>query len=197
MSRSSNNCIRCARRFTLRSYERSLEELGRSQRQRLDANLTSEEARYEAGTVDRGALAAATFAGTGTRSANRGCASGLRRRASSNWRRRWATISAPGAALPSPQGRLDFQPVNFPLESETAAALERRADLRSGAPSRPRRARRSTHRRGRFLSAPRSHDFSADTSREQIQLASRVRTAADRLISFLLKSSPAPATPGA
>src|SRR6266536_3480339 len=37
-------------------YERALEELGRSQRQRLDENLTSEKARYEAGTVDRGAL---------------------------------------------------------------------------------------------------------------------------------------------
>ncbi len=42
-------------------YDRSLEELGRSQRQRLDENLTSEEARYAAGTVDRGALAAATL----------------------------------------------------------------------------------------------------------------------------------------
>src|SRR4029453_6970922 len=42
-------------------YERALEELGRSQRQRLDENLTSEKARYEAGTVDRGALAATTL----------------------------------------------------------------------------------------------------------------------------------------
>ena len=42
-------------------YERALEELGRSQRQRLDENLMSEKARYEAGTVDRGALAAATL----------------------------------------------------------------------------------------------------------------------------------------
>jgi hypothetical protein len=45
---------------TPRSFNRSLEELGRSQRQRLDANLTSEQARYEAGSVDRGALACAT-----------------------------------------------------------------------------------------------------------------------------------------
>ena len=37
---------------------------------------------------------------------------------------------APGAALPSPRGTLDFKPVNFPLEGETSAALERRADLR-------------------------------------------------------------------
>jgi outer membrane protein TolC len=42
-------------------YERSLEALGRSQRLRLDANLTSEEARYQAGAVDRGALASSTL----------------------------------------------------------------------------------------------------------------------------------------
>jgi AcrR family transcriptional regulator len=37
---------------------------------------------------------------------------------------------APGAVLPSPQGTLEFQPVSFPLEGETAAALDRRPDLR-------------------------------------------------------------------
>ena len=110
-------------------YDRSLEELGRSQRQRLDENLTSEKARYEAGTVDRGALAAATLQ---TReldpqieSAHRAYGAAILQLATA-----MGDDLAPGAVLPSPQGTLDFQPVNFPLENETAAALERRADLR-------------------------------------------------------------------
>src|SRR2546422_4165155 len=36
----------------------------------------------------------------------------------------------PSAKLPSPEGELRFEPGQFALESETAAALERRADLR-------------------------------------------------------------------
>ena len=139
-------------------YDRSLEELGRSQRQRLDENLTSEEARYAAGTVDRGALAAATLQARELdpqiEDAHRAYGAAILQLATA-----MGDDLAPGAALPSPQGTLDFKPVNFPLESETSAALERRADLRlarllvRGSPRRP------AHRRRRFLSAPRSHAF--------------------------------------
>ena len=61
MSPSSSNCTRARVAFHTALYDRSLESLGRSQRERLDANMRSEEARYQAGTVDRGALAAATL----------------------------------------------------------------------------------------------------------------------------------------
>ena len=110
-------------------YDRSLEELGRSQRQRLDENLTSEEARYAAGTVDRGALAAATLQARELdpqiEDAHRAYGAAILQLATA-----MGDDLAPGAALPSPRGTLDFKPVNFPLESETSAALERRADLR-------------------------------------------------------------------
>jgi outer membrane protein TolC len=110
-------------------YNRSLEELGRSQRQRLDENLTSEEARYAAGTVDRGALAAATLQARELdpqiEDAHRTYGAAILQLATA-----MGDDLAPGAALPWPRGTLDFKPVNFPLESETSAALERRADLR-------------------------------------------------------------------
>jgi outer membrane protein TolC len=110
-------------------YDRSLEELGRSQRLRLDANLTSEQARYEAGSVDRGALASATLLARELdpqiEDAHRAYGAAILQLAMA-----MGDDLAPGAALPSPQGTLDFSPVNFPLESETTAALDRRADLR-------------------------------------------------------------------
>jgi outer membrane protein TolC len=110
-------------------YERSLEELGRSQRSRLDANLTSQEARYEAGDVDRSELASATILARELdpqiEDAHRSYGAAVLQLATAI-----GDDLAPGAALPSPEGALDFRPVNFPLGSETSAALERRADLR-------------------------------------------------------------------
>jgi outer membrane protein TolC len=110
-------------------YEHALEELGRSQRQRLDENLTSEKARYEAGTVDRGALAAATLQARELdpqiEDAHRAYGAAILQLATA-----LGDGLASGAALPSPRGTLDFKPVDFPLESETSAALERRADIR-------------------------------------------------------------------
>ena len=110
-------------------YQRSLEALGRSQRLRLDANLTSEEARYQAGSVDRGTLASATMLARELdpqiEDAHRAYGAAILQLATAMG----GDLSA-DAALPSPQGTLDFRPVNFPLASETAAALDRRADLR-------------------------------------------------------------------
>lgn len=110
-------------------YDRSLEALGRSQRSRLDANLTSQEARYEAGSVDRRALAGATLLARELDSqiedAHRAYGAAILQLATA-----MGDDLAPGVDLPSPQGTLDFIPVNFPLASETNAALARRADLR-------------------------------------------------------------------
>ena len=110
-------------------YERSLETLGRSQRRRLDANIASEEARYEAGTVDRGTLAAATLQARELdpqiEEAHRAYGAALLQLATA-----MGASLGPGAALPSPEGTLDFIPVDLSVESETAAALEQRPDLR-------------------------------------------------------------------
>ena len=110
-------------------YDRSLEALGRSQRLRLDANLTSEEARYEAGSIDRGALASATLLVRNLdpqiEEAHRAYGGAILQLAAA-----MGDDLSPSAALPSPQGTLDFQSANFPLARETSTALERRADLR-------------------------------------------------------------------
>jgi len=110
-------------------FERSLEALGRSQRLRLDANLTSEEARYQAGSIDRGTLASASMLARELdpqiEDAHRAGGAALLQLATAMGQ----DLAADGT-LPSPEGALDFRAVNFPLESETAAALERRADLR-------------------------------------------------------------------
>lgn len=110
-------------------YNRSLEELGRSQRQRLDENLTSEKARYAEGAVDRGALAAATLQARELdpqiEDAHRAYGAAILQLATA-----MGDNLSFSAALPVPEGTLDFKSVNFPLKSETSAALERRADLR-------------------------------------------------------------------
>ena len=110
-------------------YERSLEALGRSQRLRLDANLTSEEARYKAGSVDRGTLASATMLARELdpqiEDARRAYGDAILQLTTTMG----DDLSA-GAALPSPEGAMNFRPVSFPLERETTAALDRRADLR-------------------------------------------------------------------
>lgn len=115
--------------FLTALYDRSLEALGRSQRQRLDANMRSEEARYQAGTVDRGALAAATLQARELdpqiEEAHRAHAAAILQLATATGR-----DLGPGASLPSPEGTLEFSRADFSLPNETAAALDRRADLR-------------------------------------------------------------------
>ncbi|HEY1583390.1 MAG TPA: TolC family protein [Chthoniobacterales bacterium] len=109
-------------------YERSLEELGRSQRQRLDENVTSEEARYQAGSTDRSALVSATLLARELDpqidETRRAYGAALLQLAAA-----MGNDLAAGASLPKPQGTLDFEPVAFP-ETETAAALQRRPDVR-------------------------------------------------------------------
>jgi outer membrane protein TolC len=109
-------------------YERSLEALGRSQRLRLDANLTSEEARYQAGSIDRAALANATLLARELdpqiEDAHRAYGAAVLQLATA------LGDDLSSGALFSLQGTLDFRPVDYPLESETAAAVNRRADLR-------------------------------------------------------------------
>jgi outer membrane protein TolC len=110
-------------------YDHSLESLRRSQRQQLEENVNSQRARFEAGATDRGTLTAATLQAReldpqieNADRAHNGALLDLAEAMGSDL--------GPSAKLPSPEGELRFEPGQFALESETAAALERRADLR-------------------------------------------------------------------
>lgn len=110
-------------------YNRSLETLRQTQNQRLDQNIDSQQARYEAGETDRGALTAAKVQaselGPEIESAGR-----ARNVALLDLAEAMGTDLGPDAALPSPDGELQFRPTQFALEKESAAALERRSDLK-------------------------------------------------------------------
>ncbi len=109
-------------------YARSLEEFGRSQRLRLDENIVSERARYEAGSTDRKALGTATLL---ARELDPQIEEARRAYGKSVLELATAMGSDLGArsVLPGPRGALSFVRVNFDVEQETPAALERRPDL--------------------------------------------------------------------
>jgi outer membrane protein TolC len=109
-------------------YNRSLESIRREQQGRLQENVATQRTRFEAGLTDKSALASATVQAveldTQIESA---------RRASLEAQLQLAQAMAinPGKApLPEPEGELQLIPVRVDLDSETAAALQRRSDLR-------------------------------------------------------------------
>ncbi len=110
-------------------YNRALESLGRSQRERLEKNIAGEQARYEAGNADRGALTSATLLARALdpkiESAHRAYGGAVLQLAQSLGR-----SLGPGAVLPTPEGTLTFQATAPPGEQEVALALQRRADLK-------------------------------------------------------------------
>ena len=110
-------------------YDRSLQTVRTEQRQRLDQNVTSQKDRYEAGIADRTAFTSATVQARGLDSQIE------------NARRDYADARLKLAeamglkleskdTLPDPEGALTFAPKDVDLDSETKAALERRADLK-------------------------------------------------------------------
>ena len=109
-------------------YNRSLESIRREQQRRLQENVTTQRTRFEAGLADKSALTSATVQASeletqieGARRAYRGAQLEL---ASA------MGIDPAKASLPEPEGELQSVPVRVDLDSETAAALQRRADLR-------------------------------------------------------------------
>lgn len=110
-------------------YNHSLESLRQSQNQRLDQNISSQQARYEAGETDRGTLTAAKVQaselGPEIESASR-----ARHVALLDLAEAMGTDLGPEAALSVPDGELRFTPTQFALEKESTAALERRSDLK-------------------------------------------------------------------
>ena len=110
-------------------YNRQLASLRQEQRQRLDENAASQQQRYRAGLSNRSAFTGATVQARELDSLIE-----TAQRAYGEARLKLAEAMGedlgPNALLPEPEGELTFAPVNVDLASETARALERRADLK-------------------------------------------------------------------
>jgi outer membrane protein len=109
-------------------YNQTLESIRREQQQRLQDNVTTQRTRYEAGLADKSALTSATVQAseleTQIESAHRAYLDAQLQLA-------LAMAIDPGkASLPEPEGELQSSPIRVDLDSETAAALQRRADLK-------------------------------------------------------------------
>lgn len=109
-------------------YNRSLESIRREQQQRLDENAATQKSRFEAGLTDKSSLTSATVQAaeleTQIESAHRAYLEAQLQLA-------LAMAIDPGkASLPVPEGELQSIPMHVDLDSETAAALQRRADLK-------------------------------------------------------------------
>ena len=110
-------------------YNRSLESLGRAQRERLEENIAGEKARYEAGQSERGAFTAATLQARelNPKIESARNASGA---ASLQLAESMGGALGRGATLPAPVGSLEFQSVELHWRDELEAALQRRVDLK-------------------------------------------------------------------
>ena len=110
-------------------YNRSLQSIREAQRRRLEENVATQKNRYEAGLTDRSALTTATVEAREVDSEIEGA-----QRAYAEARLQLAQVMGRDlgqkAVLPEPEGDLKMAPVSLNVDSETTAALERRADLK-------------------------------------------------------------------
>ncbi len=109
-------------------YNRGLQSIREDQRQRLDENVASQKDRYEAGLADRSAFTSATVQASELvpqiESAHRAYREAQLKLAEA------MAVDPAKSALPEPEGELRFVPMRFDVDPETAAALQRRADLK-------------------------------------------------------------------
>ena len=109
-------------------YNRSLESIRGEQQRRLQENVATQKTRYEAGLADRSAFTSATVQASELdpeiESAHRAYLGAQLKLAEA------MAIDAAKRSLPEPDGELQFAPTRTDVDSETAAALERRADLK-------------------------------------------------------------------
>jgi outer membrane protein TolC len=114
--------------FYTAAYNRSLESLRKEQQQRLQDNVTTQGTRYEAGLADKSALTSATIPATELNTqieaAHRAYLDAQLQLAQA------MAIDTAHRSLPEPEGELQFAPMRVDLDSEKAAALERRADVK-------------------------------------------------------------------
>jgi outer membrane protein TolC len=109
-------------------FNRSLESIRREQQRRLQENVTTQRTRFEAGLADKSALTSATVQAfeldTQVEGAHRAYLDAQLQLALA------MGIDPAKASLPEPEGELHSIPIRVDLDSETAGALQRRADLR-------------------------------------------------------------------
>ena len=109
-------------------YNRRLESIRDEQRRKLEENVATQQDRYKAGLADRSAFTSATVqaselvpqiesAHAAYRQAQLKLAEAM-------------AIDPSSSSLPEPDGELQFVPMHVDLDSETTAALQRRADLK-------------------------------------------------------------------
>ena len=109
-------------------YNRALESIRDEQRQKLEDNVATQKNRFEAGLAGRSALTSATVQADELVPQIEG--------ANRAYREAQLTLAeAMGidpvkSSLPEAEGELQFVPVRIDVETETAAALERRPDLK-------------------------------------------------------------------
>src|SRR5438309_2441509 len=109
-------------------YNRSLESIRKEQQQRLQENAATQKNRYEAGLANRSAFTSATIP-----AAELETQIAAARRVYLDAQLQLAQamgIDPAKRALPAPEGELEFMPMHVDLDFETAAALERRADVK-------------------------------------------------------------------
>jgi outer membrane protein len=109
-------------------YNRSLGSIRDEQRQRLDENVASQKDRYEAGLADKSAFTSATVQASELVPQIES-AHGAYREAQLKLAEAMA-IDPAKSTLPEPEGELEFIPMRVDVDSETAVALQRRADLK-------------------------------------------------------------------
>jgi outer membrane protein TolC len=109
-------------------YNRSLESIGGEQRQKLEENVASQKNRFEAGLTDRSAFTSATIQADELVPQMEG-AHRAYREAQLNLAQAMG-IDPVKSALPEPDGELVFAPIGLDVDAETAAALQRRVDLK-------------------------------------------------------------------
>ncbi len=109
-------------------YNRSLESIQDEQRQKLEENVASQKNRFEAGLADKSAFTSATVQASELVPQIES-AHGAYRQAQLKLAEAMA-IDPAKSTLPEPEGELQFVPLRVDVDSETAAALQRRADLK-------------------------------------------------------------------
>ena len=109
-------------------YNRSLESIRDEQLQKLQENVATQKNRFDAGLADRSAITSATILADELVPQMEG-AQRAYREAQLNLAQAMG-IDPARSSLPQPEGELKFVPTHLDLSTETAAALERRVDLK-------------------------------------------------------------------
>ena len=109
-------------------YNRSLESIRAEQLQKLQENVATQKNRFDAGLADRSAFTSATILADELVPQMEG-AQRAYREAQLNLAQAMG-IDPGKSSLPQPEGELKFVPTQLDLGTETAAALERRVDLK-------------------------------------------------------------------